>query len=115
MDNIYKGVQSSNAAIILISQDFIESKWCCPEFEICMAEHSKDSAFKMFAILMQPKETLTGIPISMKLFFRNVSYLQKGEVNLWQKLDQRLAEIKSDVEMSGKITNQRDVTEAPHK
>ncbi len=95
-DNIIRAVQSSNTAIILISQDFINSQWCCDEFEICMAEHSKDPAFKMFAILMQPKETLTGIPIHMERFLRNVSYLQKGDVNLWQKLDQRLAETKSD-------------------
>ena len=50
MWNIRNAIQNSNSAIIVMSQEFVNSSWCKEEFEQCYMEHMKDPAFKIFVI-----------------------------------------------------------------
>ena len=44
--NIMNAIRNSNSAIIIMSQDYINSLWCVEEFEDCYMENMKDPAFK---------------------------------------------------------------------
>ncbi len=56
--NIQKAIENSNSAIILISQSFLNSRFCLKEFMDCLHESVKDPAFKLFAIFMEPVKEL---------------------------------------------------------
>ena len=58
MWNIRNAIQNINSAIIVMSQEFVDSLWCKEEFEQCYMEHMKDPAFKLFVIMTQPVEEL---------------------------------------------------------
>ena len=58
MWNINNAIKNSNSAIIIMSQDYVDSLWCKEEFEQCYMEHMKDPAFKLFVIMMQPADSL---------------------------------------------------------
>ena len=59
-ENIRKAISQSNSAIIIMSQEFVNSLWCKKEFEQCFMENMNDPAFKLFLIMMQPADTLEG-------------------------------------------------------
>ena len=69
MWNINNAVKNSNSAIIIMSQDYINSLWCKEEFEQCYMEHMKDPAFKLFVIMVQPIEDLKHISVYGKVLF----------------------------------------------
>ena len=58
MWNINNAIKNSNSAIIVMSQDYLNSLWCKEEFEQCYFENMKDPAFKVFVVMMQPSQTL---------------------------------------------------------
>ncbi len=94
--NIQWAIENSNSAIIILSQDFVDAYWCTKEFELCMWEHDKlDPSFRLFVILMQPKETLKNCTVYMENFFRNINYLEWDDQILWVKLDQQLQLVKT--------------------
>lgn len=90
MDNIRGAVRCSKCAIIVLSQNFVNSDWCCEEFEMCMAKTCIDPTY-MCVILMQPIETLKNLTAHMEKFFRNYTYLEKDDKDLWMKLERHLA------------------------
>ena len=57
-DNIEEAIESSNSAIIIMSQGFVDSVWCKEEFTHCYIENMKDESFDLFVIMMQPADTL---------------------------------------------------------
>ena len=46
--NIWNAIKTSNTAIVVMSQDFINSSWCREEFQQCYLEHMKDPALNFF-------------------------------------------------------------------
>ena len=94
MWNIDNATKNSNSAIIVMSQDYVDSLWCKEEFEQCYLEHMKDTAFKMFVIMMQPVNHLKNISIYMEKFFANKTYLAKGDENLFPKIVNYLSWVK---------------------
>ena len=68
-DNIEEAIESSNSAIIVMSQGFVDSMWCKEEFLHCYIENMKDAAFNLFVIMMQPADTLVNMSNYMKNFF----------------------------------------------
>ena len=93
-DNIEKAIVSSNAAILVMSQAFVNSIWCKEEFERCYIENMNDPAFKLFVIMMQPADTLQNLTESMKSFFAQRTYLEEDDPSLFQKIAQNLTEVK---------------------
>ena len=61
-----------------------------------MEESKRDPAFKVFVILMQPKETLRGCTAYMKKYFRSRMYLNKDDPQLVKKLTDHLRTIKAN-------------------
>ena len=86
MWNINNAIKNSNSAIIVMSQDYVDSLWCKEEFEQCYMEHMKDPAFKLFVIMMQPVEDLQHISVYMERFFSNKTYLDRNDSKLFRKL-----------------------------
>ena len=85
-DNIEEAIKGSNSALILLSQGFVDSKWCKEEFTHCYIENVKDAAFNLLVIMMQPADTLVNISPYMKTFFANKTYLQVDDPELFAKL-----------------------------
>ena len=91
-DNIEKCINSSNSAIIVMSQGFVDSMWCREEFVGCYIENMKDAAFNLFVIMMQPADTLKRVTPYMKTFFANKTYAQINDQELFKKLATHLDE-----------------------
>ena len=85
-DNIEEAIEASSSAIIVMSQGFVDSMWCKEEFVDCYIENMKDPAFNLFAIMMQPADTLVNISNYMKTFFETKTYLQINDPELFSKL-----------------------------
>ncbi len=89
MANIQNAVRDSNCAIILLSQMYINSRWCQQEFEECMEESRKDENYRLIVILMKPIEILKKEKLSayMKSFLHSKTYLELSDNRLWTKLE----------------------------
>ena len=85
-DNIEEAIEGSNSAIIIMSQGFVDSKWCKEEFTHCYIENMKDAAFNLFVIMMQPADTLVNISNYMKTFFETKTFSQVEDPELFTKL-----------------------------
>ena len=110
MWNIRHAIQNSNSAIIVMSQDYIDSLWCREEFEQCYVEHMKDPAFKLFVVMMQPAKELKNTSGYMKSFFAKKTYLERDDPKLIWKIGDYLQLVKHQ-EKNRKIKrtkNQRD-------
>ena len=94
-DNIQNAIVSSNTAILVMSQAFVNSIWCKEEFERCYIENMNDPAFQLFTIMMQPPDTLQNLSETMKTFFTQRTYLEKEDPNLIQKIAAYLTEVKT--------------------
>ena len=95
LSNIETAITNSNATIILLSQDYIDQRWCKDEFDLSIEEHMNDNAFKLVVILMQPKQQLKGLSKVMNRFLRSTKYLEKNDPNLLEKLKRRLAQLQA--------------------
>ena len=85
-DNIEEAIESSNSAIIVMSQGFVDSMWCKEEFTHCYIENMKDEAFNLFVIMMQDLDTLVDISPYTKTFVHTKTYLQVNDPELFTKL-----------------------------
>ena len=92
--NIMNAIRNSNSAIIIMSQDYINSLWCVEEFEDCYMENMKDPAFKMFVALMQPADTLEITNEYIQSFFAKKTYLERDDPKLFKKIAEYLIQVK---------------------
>ena len=92
--NIMNAIRNSNSAIIVMSQDYVNSLWCKEEFEDCYMENMKDPAFKMFVIKMQPMETLEIKNEYIKCFLSRKTYLERDDPKLFKKIAEYLTWVK---------------------
>ena len=94
MWNIRNAITNSNSAIIIMSQDYINSLWCKEEFEQCYMENMKDPAFKLFVIMLQPADSLEKLSEYMKSFFSHKTYLEKDDPKFIKKISEYLTLVK---------------------
>ena len=94
MWNIKNAITNSNSAIIVMSQDCVNSLWCKEEFEQCYMENMKDPAFKLFVIMMQPEKDLVNTSKYMESFFSHKTYLEKDDPKLIKKIADYLTRVK---------------------
>ena len=74
-DNIEDAMKSSNNAIILVSNGFMNSDWCVKEFTHCYIKHVEDPSFKLFLIMMKPVRELPQLSPKMNELIRKQTYL----------------------------------------
>ena len=98
MWNIRNAITNSNSAIIIMSQDYVNSLWCKEEFEQCYMETMKDPAFKLFVIMMQPEKELVSSSEYMESFFKHKTYLEKNDPKLGTKIADYLTWVKQPKE-----------------
>ena len=91
-------IRNSNSAIIIMSQDYINSLWCVEEFQDCYMENMKDPAVKLFVVLMQPTYTLNITNEYMRSFFAKKTYLERNDPNLFKRIAEYLNQIKQPEE-----------------
>ena len=94
MWNINNAIKNSNSAIIVMSQDYVNSLWCKEEFEQCYMEHMKDHAFKLFVVMMQPADSLENTSLYMDSFFDQKTYLERNDAKLFKKISDYLSLVK---------------------
>ena len=92
--NIDYAIKNSSCAIIVLSQGFIDSKWCKEEFAKCLKESERDPLFKILVILMQGANTLVNVPENMEIFFQKKTYSQKEDPRLFKKISKQLVLMK---------------------
>ena len=92
--NIMNAIRNSNSAIIIMSQDYINSLWCVEEFEDCYMENMKDPAFKLFVILMQSADSLNITSEYIQSFFAKKTYLERDDPKLYVKIAKYLTWVK---------------------
>ena len=93
-ENIQKAISLSNSAIIIMSQEFVNSLWCKKEFEQCFIENINDPAFKLFLIMMQPADSLENLTEYMASFISQKTYLERDDPNLVGKISEYLNWVK---------------------
>ena len=93
-ENIIKAIRNSNSAIIVLSQGFVDSICCKEEFADCYIENMKDSAFRLFVILMEPVENLENISEYMKSFMNRKTFLLRYDPQLFQMIGKYLQTVK---------------------
>ena len=93
IQNIETAIHNSNSAIIVMSQGYVDSKWCQIEFMECFLENAVDPAFRMFVIMMEPEESLQNTSIYMKKFFTKTTYGLPSDPKLFYKIGKLLMEI----------------------
>ena len=92
--NIMNAIRNSNSAIIVMSQDYVNSLWCVEEFEDFYMEHMKDPAFKLFVIMMQPAETMKITNEYINCFLAKSTYLEREDPKLFKKISDYLIWVK---------------------
>ena len=85
-DNTEEAIDSSNSAIIIMSQGFVDSFWCKEEFTHCYIDNIIDAAFRLFVIMMQPADTLVNISNYMNSYFNTKTYLKVNDPEVSTKL-----------------------------
>ena len=100
IDNIARAIENSNSAIIIMSQAFLDNKWCMEEFMISYLKDMEDPAFKLFIIMMQPEHTLknkcTNYFMTRKLDYYDYK-LDRNDPRLFRKICKYLTEVKQPV------------------
>ena len=107
--NTMNAIRNSNSAIIVMSQDYVNSLWCKEEFEDCYMENMKDSAFKLFVIMMQPMKTLNNNNEYIKSFFDRKTYLESTDPKLFKKIANYLAWVKRVKENEELLVERREL------
>ncbi len=92
-ENILFARQNSNSAIIIMSQNFIKSGWCRMEFADGLLEN-RDTAFRVFVIMMQPEEDLQNVPEGIAKFLADKTYGMKEDPELFRKIAEYLEWVK---------------------
>ena len=98
-DNIQEAIHNSNSAIVVMSQGFINSVWCKYEFEQCSIESTKDPAFKLFVIMIQPDVVLNNVSKEIERFFTSKIYLNVDDPKLFTNIGTYLTLVKQPNEM----------------
>ena len=95
MWNIETAIKLSNSAIIVMSQGYVESKWCQIEFRECFLEGAGDSGFRLIVIMMESEDSLQNTSKYMKKFIRETTYGISADPNLFNKIGKCLTDIRS--------------------
>ena len=110
MWNIRNAITNSNSAIIVMSQNYIDSLWCKEEFEQCYMENMKDPAFKLFVIMLQPENEVVNTSEYMESFFRRKTYLEIDDPKLFKKIADYLTRVKQvKKEKKNNVDNNLDI------
>ena len=94
--NILDAINKSNSAIVIMSQEYVNSLWCREEFEEIIEEQKKDPAYRLFVIMRQEHKTLHNCSIYMNRYFRSKTYFESGDMDLWAKIERELTELQGD-------------------
>ncbi len=92
--NIANAISKSNAGIVILSQEYLDSSWCIEEFDWFLEERRKDPSFLIYAIIMQNLKTLNKCPVQLAKFINENTGLEKDDLELWKKLSKLLLDLR---------------------
>ncbi|XP_060551091.1 toll-like receptor 4 [Ruditapes philippinarum] len=96
IDNIISAVQSSKITLVILSREFINSKWCMYEFQMARMESIYTRADNnCLLIVMKDNIPIEDMPLEMMNWIRYESYLEysedvAGEQLFWERLKETL-------------------------
>ena len=93
LDNIENAIKNSSSAIIVMSQAFVNSKWCKLEFRECYVENENDDVFRLFVIMMQPARDLKNTSLCIEKFFVEKTYVSYKDPLLFKKIGDYLTKV----------------------
>ncbi len=85
-NNIINSVGLCKRAIIVLSQNFIDSKWCRYEFEQAHKCHVEDRAFQIIVIALQDPKEWTNVPQLFQSYIKTGTYFRRCDAAFWSKL-----------------------------
>ena len=96
-DNLARAIETSNSAIIIMSQAFLDSVWSMEEFRQCYFENLENPAFKLLIIMMQPEHSLKTTS-NTNFMTRKLDYygykLDRNDPRLFRKISKYLTKVK---------------------
>ena len=96
LGNIHKGVWESQAMLVLLTDNYIASRWCKYEFTEAETRAVVDKTFQLIVIRFERNDQegqlrLGGLPENLRDFVDKRVHLFLGENLFWNKLRQSLA------------------------
>ena len=84
-DNIIESVQSSLHTILIVSNNFLKSKWCMMEFRTALHESLLDKNHHII-IVLKDNICFDNLDHDFKNFISTQTYLKVGDRLFWDKL-----------------------------
>ncbi len=87
--NIHNAVRNSNCAVIILTQNYLESEWCQEELTQSILENASDKHYRLIFICMQDVATfnIEGLDPEIGLILKHQPCLDVKDPYLWMKLD----------------------------
>ena len=87
LDCIRRGIWESNAVIIFLTQDFIDSAWCLREFDEAYRRKKTEVGFRLIIVLdVFHEHELYDIPEDLRTYLKSNIYLLRTELQFWDRL-----------------------------
>uniref|UniRef100_T1IK32 TIR domain-containing protein n=1 Tax=Strigamia maritima TaxID=126957 RepID=T1IK32_STRMM len=85
-DQIVKSVESSKRTIIVLTDNFLKSKWSRLEFDVAYQQGLKDQVRRVMVIIPDEVPDLSQIDPEFKTFITLTTYIEANKPHFWRKL-----------------------------
>ena len=95
IDTITESIWQSQAVLVMLTENYINSEWCEYEFSEAITRSVKDEEFRLIIIIKQQDGKnlmVEKMPKHLKSFMKTTIYLKVKERLFWNKLRRGLAE-----------------------
>ena len=96
-DNIINAIQSSKKTVIVLSRDFLKSRWCLYEFHMARMEsiYSRDGNSTLIVVMLENMPPNKLMPLEMIDWIKQESYIEytddeEGNILFWENLKQAI-------------------------
>ena len=86
VDCIRDAVWHSQAAILFLTENYLDSEWCDFEFHEAHLRYMSDRGFRVVIVVDQQVSKLKGMSEELQLYLKSHIYLQWGDPHFWSRL-----------------------------
>ena len=98
-ENIINAIQSSKKTVVVLSRDFLKSKWCLYEFHMARMEsfYSRDGNSILVVVMLENIPPNKLMPLEMIEWIKQESYIEytddaEGNILFWENLKQAISQ-----------------------
>uniref|UniRef100_T1IK30 TIR domain-containing protein n=1 Tax=Strigamia maritima TaxID=126957 RepID=T1IK30_STRMM len=99
-DQIVKSVESSKRTIIVLTDNYLKSKWSRLEFDVAYQQGLKDQVRRVMVIVPNEVPDLSQIDNEFKTFITLTTYIQANKPHFWRKLRASMPRTKNTLQPS---------------